>query len=185
VKALLLDGRCDPSAESYELLTSAIKRDDEALVKALLQDKRVHPAAKGAVRLAYILDTPCTITALELMLVDERVDAHSFLHDTFNDQSTVWTPRTGASKRNSIYTNQHTKRMLFKHKYYSAHPSNALSDFISAQVSLSRSTFVLCIERMYRRGGRHGRRVRVVNDVVRSIVCDWSAFRIKKRRVAI
>jgi hypothetical protein len=178
VKALLLDGRCDPSAESYKLLMSAIKRDDEALVKALLQDKRVNPAANDAVWDALSIDTPCAVTALDLMLLDERVDAHSFLHRTFN--CAVWHPGTEASKRNMICTNEHTKRMMFKHKY-SARYVDPLSDLILRQASMSRGTFVLCIERMYRRGGRHGRRVLAANDVVRSIVCDWSAFRIKKR----
>jgi ankyrin repeat protein len=180
VNALLLDGQCDPSAESYRLLMSAIKRDDEALIKVLLQDKRVNPAASDTVWVTYAIDTPCTIHALDLMLLDERVDAHSFLHRAFN--STVGNYYTRASKRNIICTNEHTKRMLFKHKY-SADVLDALSDFISAQASLSKRVFVLCVERMYRCGGRHGRRVRVVNDVVRSIVCDWLAFRIEKRRV--
>jgi hypothetical protein len=179
VKVLLKDGRCDPSSCGSMLLIQAIVWDDVDSLMEWLNDKRVNPGAEGgdAVWRAHVTPTTCANVALNLFLLDERVDVHTHLKRAFG----LLHERTRHTnfRDNLIYTNERAKRLLFKHKF-SAHTQYGLAEYILAQSCLSRRTLVLCIERMYRRGGRNGRRAHATNDIVRSIVCEWLPFMIER-----
>jgi ankyrin repeat protein len=176
LKALLLDGRSDPSKFGAGILASAAKRDELETVKLLLQDGRVDPGVFESenVWLLFKVNNQSAHLALDAVLLDERVDARAFLTKFFESYAAII--KMYPNNR-VVCQNERIRALLFQHSF-SAPPGCFVAKDILAQSRCSRRIFVLCVDRLYRRWAGDGRRLHVANDVVRSIVCDWSPFRI-------